>query len=491
MKKLVLSVSVLFAAISGLNAQLADGTPAPNFTATDLNGVSHTLTDYLNAGKTVIIDISATWCPPCWSYHNSHALSDIYNAYGPNGSNEVMVFYVEGDNATNIADLNGTGTNTQGDWVTGTPYPIINSATIADDYAITYFPTIYRICPDGLVYEIGSLTASAIKTNINTNCGTLAGVQNHAGMEDEELALCSTSGQPQFSIKNYGPNAITNAVAILKENGAQVATANYSGSLAQFATGTVTFPSMTINTTSNYTAELSTINGAAPHNASLTQAAMDVVSAELSSTAITVKIFTDNYPSEISWKLKNSAGAVVATGGPYQPGTDDQFGGGGPDANTTKTQNVTLPAGTDCYSFEFLDSYGDGWSLGSTVHGAEILSNGNSVYYQEVENFGSSLVRDAALRTDATSGINELESNSFVIYPNPASDILNVTFEASNADYTVALVDLQGRVMTTANYSALNGSQTIEVPVAAYAKGSYIVTVTSNGVSTSKNVVIK
>jgi hypothetical protein len=125
------------------------------------------------------------------------------------------------------------------------------------------------------------------------------------------------------------------------------------------------------------------------------------------------------------------------------------------------------------------------------VHGAEILSNGNSVYYQEVENFGSSLVRDAALRTDATSGINELESNSFVIYPNPASDILNVTFEASNADYTVALVDLQGRVMTTANYSALNGSQTIEVPVAAYAKGSYIVTVTSNGVSTSKNVVIK
>jgi hypothetical protein len=45
--------------------------------------------------------------------------------------------------------------------------------------------------------------------------------------------------------------------------------------------------------------------------------------------------------------------------------------------------------------------------------------------------------------------------------------------------------------MTSANYTALNGSQTIEIPVADFAKGSYIVTVTSNGVATTKNVIIK
>ena len=36
-------------------------------------------------------------------------LADIYNAYGPNGSDEIMVFFVEGDGSTNTADLNGTG----------------------------------------------------------------------------------------------------------------------------------------------------------------------------------------------------------------------------------------------------------------------------------------------------------------------------------------------------------------------------------------------
>jgi len=489
MKKLLLSVLLATATVS--NAQLADGTTAPNFTATDLNGVSHTLTDYLNAGKTVILDISATWCGPCWNYHNTHALGDLYKAYGPNGSDKVMVFFIEGDNATTVTDLNGTGTSTQGDWVTGTPYPIINSAAIATSYAIGFYPTIYRICPDGLVYEIGQLSAANLKANIISNCGPLTGASNHAELEDNQLALCSVNGQPQFDIKNLGSNAITSATAVLKENGTQVATANFSGNVAQFNTGSVTFSSMAINTASNYTAELTAINGGAPHYAPYVQADMDVVSAGLSSTSILVKIFTDNYPSEISWKLKNGAGTVVASGGPYQPGTNDQWGGGGPDANTTKTHSVTLPNGVDCYSFEFYDSFGDGWSLGSTVHGAEIESFGNSVFYMTVANFGSILVRDAAIRTDASSSVNEMNLGGISVFPNPAKDAVNVVFEATASDYVVSLMDIQGRIVSTMNLNNASGSQTLAFGTENLAKGSYIVTVRSNGITTTKNVVIK
>jgi hypothetical protein len=495
MKKLLLSVLALssVAAMNTSTAQIADGSVAPNFTGVDLNGNSHTLSDYLNAGKTVIIDVSATWCGPCWSYHNTHALGDIYNAYGPEGSDEVMVFYIEGDNATTVADLNGTGGNTQGDWVTGTPYPIINSGSIADLYEITYFPTVFRICPDGFVYEIGALSANQLKTNINTNCGALSGITNHAELKGNEIALCSASGQATAEIKNFGTNPITSGTAILKENGAQVSSAPYSGNLAQFATGTVTFPSYAFNLAANYSIEMTNINGSAPASATLTSDDVDVVSATMSGLNVTVKVYTDNYPSETTWEIRNSStNAVVASGGPYvgAGGT----AAGGPDALQTKTQNVTLPAGNNCYKIIMNDSYGDGFGYGSNPagqYGIEIVSNGNSVINLDLGNFGASLTRDAAFKTDGSSILDELALGNVTVYPNPASDELNVSFEATNADYQVSILDLQGRVITAKSLQSLNGTSTVTFPVADMAKGSYIVTVVSNGITTTKNVVIK
>ena len=49
-----------------------------------------------------------------------------------------MVFFVEGDGSTNSADLNGTGSNTQGDWITGTPYPVIDDASIASSTKLIF-----------------------------------------------------------------------------------------------------------------------------------------------------------------------------------------------------------------------------------------------------------------------------------------------------------------------------------------------------------------
>ena len=43
--------------------QLGKGTLAPNFTLPDLTGKSVNLTDY--RGKVVLLNIWATWCPPC------------------------------------------------------------------------------------------------------------------------------------------------------------------------------------------------------------------------------------------------------------------------------------------------------------------------------------------------------------------------------------------------------------------------------------------
>ncbi len=159
----------LFVGTINLNgfSQLADGSISPDFTLTDLNGVSHSLyADYLDQNKHVIIDFSATWCPPCWSYHNTHAIRDFYDANGPNGSDIAMAFFIEGDTGTNTNCLygpSGCSGGTQGDWVTGTTYPIIDAPTsfVVNDFAVPYWPTIYIINGyDNRIFETGAINAS-------------------------------------------------------------------------------------------------------------------------------------------------------------------------------------------------------------------------------------------------------------------------------------------------------------------------------------------
>ncbi len=480
MKKITLFFALVFASLAS-NAQIAPGSVAPNFTVTDINGVTHTLYDYTAAGKTVIMDISATWCGPCWNYHNGHALEDIYSAYGEEGSNEVVVLFVEGDGSTPVSALSGTG-NTQGNWVAGTPYPIIDSATIANQYQITYFPTVFRICPNNIVTEVGALTAVNLRNNLNTNCVPLAGVVGSVKVDDSTLGLCSTTGSPTVKVKNYGKNVTgvtTVATVDLKENGTVIATKSTTGTFAQFATKTLTFDPVTFDPSATYTYEVNNVNSQPNFNPDFSTSNLNLTFPSETELNITVKVYTDNYPGEASWRIKNSAGTVVASYGPYANGST---AAGGPEANTTMTHQVTLPNAGECYSVELVDSYGDGWSLGSTPHGMEIFNGDTSVWSVSVGNFGTLSSSANALRT-GTLATDNFAKSTVSVFPNPSTGRLQIKADST---VSVELVDVLGKVVFTSK----NVNNDTILDLSSLNKGIYLAKITGENINYTEKVIL-
>lgn len=174
----LLTFALCFACLPGISfAQMADGSEAPDWTLTDLDGNTHSLYDELDAGRQVYLVFSATWCGPCWSYHNSGHMETIYEDFGPDGTNEARVYFLEADYNTNEDCLYGpSGCNgtTQGNWVDGIPFPIINltstnGPTVVSDYQIAYYPTVYTVCPDKRIFETGQASSTVLETYM-TSC---------------------------------------------------------------------------------------------------------------------------------------------------------------------------------------------------------------------------------------------------------------------------------------------------------------------------------
>ena len=472
-------------------AQLTDGSNAPDFTATDINGVSHSLyADFLDQGIPVIMDISATWCPPCWNYHETHALKDLYNIYGPEASNEVGVLFIEGDGSTPLSHLYGAG-NSRGDWTEGTPFPIIDNSSIANLYQIGYFPTVYAICPNKTVYLVGSNNVSGLLQRIQTECGTAAptGAQDNISVESSEMKLClSSDATPRVTISNHGLNTISSVKLELFEEGNSTAieTMNWEGNLSSLNETTIEFSPVEndFNSETEFTVVASMPNGNTDNYLLLNEAISAVTPPNSVQNTFTVKVSTDNFGADCTWRILDEEGATVANGGPY--------------TNHSNTQSFVLQEQEDqevnieqggCYTFQVNDSQGDGMYTFEPTFFRIVDQNNQQVININGDDYTSS-ASDIFNIGDITS-ISENNNTFFNVYPNPANDMLNIEFDSQfeKENATISVSNLLGKEVISINNITSNKTS---IDVSTLVNGIYFVNTNVKGnVTTEKIVILK
>lgn len=120
--------------------------PAPDFTLTDQNGDTHTLSDY--KGKTVFLNFWATWCGPC--QREMPDIQALYERYGSNSEDLVVL----GMATPNYGREGSEESIKQFLTDNGYTFPVVMDADaqISAQYGIRAYPTTWMIDAEGNVY---------------------------------------------------------------------------------------------------------------------------------------------------------------------------------------------------------------------------------------------------------------------------------------------------------------------------------------------------
>ena len=121
--------------------QIQVGLPAPNFTFPDLNGQQVSLSEH--RGKVVLVNIWATWCPPC--RQEMPSMQKLYERF--NGENfEILAVSIDATGREAVAPFVRTMNLT---------FPIMldPKEVIRPLYGITGVPESFIIDKEGIVVE--------------------------------------------------------------------------------------------------------------------------------------------------------------------------------------------------------------------------------------------------------------------------------------------------------------------------------------------------
>ena len=498
MKKFLLLITAFATMGLTLSAQLSPGSTLPaNITGTDyITGEAIDVQAWLDDGKTVVIDVFATWCGPCWTFHASGYLEEIYDVYGPEGTDQVRILGLEadGNTAPNLMETNQFGE--PGNWLVNPEtlenihYNIMDEPTASTTLSISYYPSLYIIKPNGVLAELGTLSPNprsnrpfwdaAIDPTADPYLLTSADIAlesfcDEANVDAQEISFINPSDTP-----------ITSAEFVVIANGELIETVPFQGSIGAFQSGSVQISAQTFTENTELQVGLSSVNG--------TPIAQPIYSGtaekySVGTRTMNVRFTTDNWPIETSWRMTDETGAELFAVSSYI----GLATGGGADALRTFEYQVTVPETSTCLTFAIADSYGDGLTVWNPAEhyppGIEVQDNqGNWVKQNSVPDptdipsivsegtffFNAAFVNVSAEGATSVEEITTIEDVQ--IFPNPVTNELTLDLATSiSTDYSVSVIDAMGQtVQTLGNY---NSSLTKAFDVSELPTGIYFLRV--------------
>jgi len=272
---------------------------------------------------------------------------------------------------------------------------------------------------------------------------------------------CSGEVAPRLTISNEGAESLTTLDINYKVNDENLNTYQWTGDLSYGEPEVVDLPAISFDILDDNDLIIYTTN---PNGNPDEDTSNDTLSTTFTSAMevipdIHLYLKLDDNPGETTWELKNSAGVVLFSGGPYS--VPQQF--------LQETFPLTLD---DCYTFIIYDEGGDGLA----DPGFFVLRQSDlSIIYENQDFANTEELVQFSVNQVSVPELDETEG--FSVYPNPFEDYTNVSFTLTeNENVELIIYNVVGEVIFTVQHEEMNaGVHNIKVNANDFTPGIYFV----------------
>jgi hypothetical protein len=302
-------------------------------------------------------------------------------------------------------------------------------------------------------------------------CSAAVEYQNDGSLNIQQIDIegCSNRFSPVLKIFNSGTSVLTSASIEYHIDNGTVSTYNWTGSLAHGEEQNITLPVLgALSGQHQFNATIVSVNGGNDESSFNNVKSYDFkIAMNLDITEVAIEVQQDAFGSETTWKLTNSAGDIVASGGPYENIMDQNA------ELPVHTSTVALE-GNQCYTFTIDDDGGNG-IVGMFGEGHYLITSGSTNLIGQGGVFGDS---DAvSFAVNLILGTKESAAlHGITIYPVPSSESINITIPENLTADTYTIFNALGQIIKNDKITTAQ----VNVNISGYTKGVYYIKISSN-----------